>query len=230
MGELSADKLNNIKKTNFNYFRGSFHEMPKLALAMPLHSACLILAASSPAAKCQKIIIDETTQPPILKDGGYFDKVEMEPMALNCTHDIHEVIVPKHMPGILDEEKSFIEKQELVVSTSDPNTKPDDGISFVWNQYKEGHVQKCWRQIQAEAQSAKTGYEQCKAHFTDVYNITPDDLAADISILEISETTSREASENDDAAVGYVNDEYWKILACVTKCKVLNPLCQVAHL
>jgi len=103
-------------------------------------------------------------------------------------------------------------------------------ISFVWNQYKEGHVQKCWRQIQAEAQSAKTGYEQCKAHFTDVYNITPDDLAADISILEISETTSREASENDDAAVGYVNDEYWKILACVTKCKVLNPLCQVAHL
>jgi len=30
-GKLDIDELNNIKKTDFNYFRGSYSEMPKLA-------------------------------------------------------------------------------------------------------------------------------------------------------------------------------------------------------
>jgi len=111
MGELSVDKLNDIEKTKFNYFRGSFTETPKLTLIKAATSTHPILTASSLAVKCEKIVKIESTQSPIIEDVSQVDKIDMDPMVLACAHNNHEVTSSKHMLSTLDEEQLFDESR-----------------------------------------------------------------------------------------------------------------------
>jgi len=117
-GELCFKELNSIKKTKF-FFRGSFSEMHKLALVKPLYSAHPFLAASLPAANCQKITKDERTHPPIPEDISYHDTTDKEPIALASTIEVQELIDPTSMPKILDEKESFVANLEMVMSMLD---------------------------------------------------------------------------------------------------------------
>jgi len=223
MGELSVDKLNGIETTKFNYFRGSFTEMPKLVLTKIPSSAHPNLADISLAVKCQEIIKDESTQPFLLEDISYINKIDVDPMVLTCAHDNPEVIGSEYMLSPLDEEKSFIDQKNSVVSMSDHNTKSDDGIILVRKHDREYNAQEYFGQIQAEVLLTKAAYEHSKAVFNDVYNITTEDLAPDISTLEISELAVREVNSNNADKTGYEDGDDRKILACITKYKVLTP-------
>jgi len=111
--ELDVDELNSIEKTDFNYFRGSYSEMPKLVRTTIPNPNYPILPANTPAARFQKSTKHETTQYPVLKDVHYFDKFEVEFMTLAHTHNIHQVFDPGYVPLTQDEIELLAENRSL---------------------------------------------------------------------------------------------------------------------
>jgi len=114
--DLNPDELNGLDRADFNSFRHSYSEMPKLKRSTNPNPNYPILAASIPAARFRKSIKHETTQYPILKDVHYFDKFEMEFMTLARTHDIHQVFDPGYTPLTQDEINLFAEKEKFAMS------------------------------------------------------------------------------------------------------------------
>jgi len=150
-GDLEVDELKSLEKIDFNRFRCSYSERPKLArttLTNPNHP---ILAASSPAAQFQKSIKHETLQYPVLKDICYFDKFEMEFMTLAHTHDIHQVFDSGYIPQTQDEIDLFAEKEKFAMSVLVHSIKTDVGITIVRKHYKNCKAQECWKKIHDEA-------------------------------------------------------------------------------
>jgi len=109
---------------------------------------------------------------------------------------------------------SHLSKSQIWLHLCQTTTKSDNGIILVRKYDKEDNVQECCGQFQTEVQLIKVACGHCKAGFNDVYNITTDDLAPDISILE-SESATMEANSNDPEETGYDDAEDRKILSCI---------------
>jgi len=215
-GELSIEELNNIRKKDFNHFRCSYSEMPKLTLFKPIHPPFLV--ASSPATKYKKIAKDERTEPPIIEDVSCGDKTDLEPTRPVSTVHVQEVIDPQPMSGILVEEEPLVNMQKMVMSRLDPSTAVIDGISLVEKFDRKDKTLGYWRQSQVEVHSMESGISQSKTSSDSVSKIvTTDDLAPDIGMQGMVESAARGATDNEADTTGCEEDEEQNFLTCVTR-------------